>query len=1140
MQVMQTNVLCKAFARYTNCLKLHTKTLMIMKFTAFLLLVACLQVSARTSAQTVSLSEKNVRLEKIFQEIKKQTKYVFFYDAKLVATAPPVTIDLKNVTVETVLNESLKGLSLGYSIENKTVTIVKKNEAKSVTPDLSPGLLTAPPPANIDVTITVLNTDNQPLEGASIIIKGNSKGIITDIQGRATLKNIDKDANIIVSFTGFQNQEIKINNRTAIAVRLLASTSELDEVQIGAYSKTSKRFQTGNTTTVKREDISKQPVQNPLLALQGRVAGLFVTQSSGFPGSSVKVRLQGQNSIQSGNDPLYVIDGIPYSSQMLASVAGGPYGNLIFGSTSSTNAPGGTGSPLNYINPADIESITVLKDADATAIYGSKAANGAILIATKKGKAGNTQVDLDIQTGWGKITKTVDLLNTPQYMQMRREAISNAGLSVGATDYDVNGFWDSTRSTDWQKALLGKTSRYNTANLSMSGGSNTIQFMIGSSFHLETPIVPGPFSDRKGGLHFNISSISTNGKFKTSLSGNYVADENQLPSFDFTLKALTLPPNAPAIYNLDGSLNWMPDASGNSTWENPMANLNIKYKNNTDNLLANISLSYQVLKGLEIKVTGGYNKLSTNEFTGLPLSIYSPETRVNSSRTAYYSNSTASSWIIEPQIVFNKNVGAGKLEILGGATYQQRTEKGISIYGIQYNSDAVMEDMGSAATLVPTSSIQSQYRYNAGFGRVNYNWKNQVIINLSGRRDASSRFGDRNKFHDFGSAGLAWLISESGFMKSRIPTISFLKVRASYGATGNDQIGDYSYMNLYNPLNVGINYQNALAVVPKGLTNPYLQWEETKKLQAGIDVGVFRDKLLINASYSINTSSNQLLNYTLPVMTGFRTILENFPAKVRNKQLEIELATKNIERKNFSWSSSLNLTIPKNALVDFPNLSTSSYSSYLVVGQPVTILKVFHFTGVNSLTGNYSFSDGKGGTTSRPDTALSLTRTTLINLDPKFYGGFQNSITYKRFSLDILFQFVKQIAPLNYYLSSGSTSPGSVKQNQPISVLNRWQKPGDQATIQRFISNSSLNQQLSSAYASDANYGDGSYVRLKNVSVSWTMPGKWTSKVRIADARLYVQGQNLLTITKYKGLDPENRSGYPPLKLVVVGATVRF
>jgi TonB-linked SusC/RagA family outer membrane protein len=1129
-----------AILRPGSCLGRPKQFIRVMKLSALFLLAFCLQLSARTTGQTITLSVSNVSMKEVFRAIQQQTGLNILVSEKVLEKTGKVSLSVKDMPVEDVLNICFRNEQLSYAIVDGTI-VVKSKPSSTVDLQSTTTLASAPPP--IDIHGRVTDSLGNPLVGASVTVKGSRKGTETDANGNFTLTGVNDNAIILISFTGFETRQIALTSNPGLksggdisgvpfTLTLIRSTSSLDQVQIIAYGTTTQRLNTGDVTTVTAADIEKQPVSNPLLALEGRVPGLFITQATGLPGSGVTVQIRGQNSIASGNDPFYVIDGVPYVSQLLPNL-----GQILGGSASGFY----TGNPLSYINPSDIESISVLKDAAATAIYGSRAANGAILITTKNGKAGPTKVDINIQNGWGKVTRKLKLLNTQQYLQMRHEAISNDGLTTQPTDYDINGTWDTTRYTDWQKEFIGGTSQYTNVNATVSGGSVNTQYLIGGTYHRETTVFPGDFADQKGSLHFNINSVSPNQKFRIQLSGNYLVDNNQLPSTDLTKQAILFAPDAPPLYNADGSLNWAPNASGISTfYTNPLSYLYNKYQTITNNLVGNALISYQILPGLEIRSSFGYTNMQTNESSIFPLVDIAPELRSTSERFSVYANNNINSWIIEPQVSYKQVIGLGRIEVLAGTTIDQSKANGQQLSGSGYNSDLVLGDIHSAAIVSARSSTHSVYKYNAVFGRINYNWQDKYIIDLTARRDGSSRFGSANQFHNFGAVGASWIFSQEKFIKSNLSFISFGKFRASYGTTGNDQIGDYQFLSLYSPTSVGVAYQGAVGLQPNGLTNPYLQWEETKKLEFGMDIGVLKDRILFNVSYYHNRSSNQLLPYALPNITGFGGITRNFPATVQNTGWEFTLNTTNVKTRDFNWSTHINLSIPQNKLVAFPNLATSPYASIFVIGQPLSLVKEFHLLGVDPATGIFQFGAAHGNITTLPDTAANNAyATALINTSPMFYGGFQNTFQYKGFELDVLFQFVKQKIP-NYFFGSypGNFDEGSG--NQPVSVLNHWQKPGDIAANQRYNSDFSLGETFSDAAGSDAAWKSVYYIRLKNLSLSWQIPDIWQRKVHLQNSRLFILAQNLLTITDYLGLDPETTSTQtlPPLRVLTLGVQV--
>jgi len=1088
------------------------------------MITVILHVSATTIAQKITLKEKNAPLVTIFDQISAQTGYDFAFTTEAVKDSKPVTINVTNAELATVLTQIFQGQTLDFSLVNKTVTVKPKETT------IFDKIKSALSFDKIEVTGRVVGEDGQSLPGATVIVKGTNNSTITDAKGNFTLFKVDAGATLVITFVGYERQEIAAAPDLG-KIQMKVASSQLDAVQVIAYGQTTQRLSVGNISSVSGKVIEEQPVNNPLLALEGRVPGLFITQANGLAGGAVTLRIQGQNSIQNGNDALYVIDGVPFSSQNLPNLGG-----ILGNSGATVNGSYVNGSPFSFINPSDIESIEVLKDADATAIYGSRAANGAILITTKKGKAGTTRVNVNAQQGVGQVTRKVDLLNLPEYLQMRHEALKNDGIaSPGPKDYDINGLWDTTRSTDWQKLLLGGTAKYTNISSTVSGGSANTQYLIGTTYHRETTVFPGDFADQKGSVHFSINNISPNQKFTVQLSGSYLVDNNQLPQQDLTLTATRLAPDAPALHNPDGTLNWMPNSSGSETWMNPLAYALQTYQVKTNNLIGNAVLSYQILKGLTIRGSLGYTNTQTDETALTPQTYNRPSQSSFNLRYGQYGTGNTNSWIAEPQISYKTTLGKGKLEALAGATVQQNNSKALILLATGFNSDAVLADPYSAPSISVTSSINSVYKYNAAFGRVSYNWDEKYLLNLTARRDGSSRFGSANQFHNFGAIGAGWIFSEEGLFKNNLPFLSFGKLRGSYGTTGNDQIGDYQFLSLYTPITPPVPYQGASGLTPNGLPNPYLQWELTKKLQAGIDLGFLKDRILLTANYVRNRSSNQLLGYNLPIISGFSSITENFPATVENTAWEFSLHTINFKDKNFSWSSSVNFTLPKNKLVAFPSLGTSSYSNSLIVGQPINITKAFHFLGVDPTTGVYQFLDSQGKPTSTPSDPDD--RTVIISPFPKFYGGFVNEIQYKSFGLDFSFSFVKQTAQ-NY--NFGAVVPGYKGVNQPTTVLGRWQEPGQVASIQRYNSNLQISNQNQYAMQSDAGISDASYIRLKNAYLFWQLPEGLKRNLHLESGRIFIQGQNLLTLTHYKGMDPENLSvtSLPPLRVLTLGVQV--
>jgi TonB-linked SusC/RagA family outer membrane protein len=1123
-----------------------------MKLTVVLLTAVILQVSASAIAQKITLSAKNAQLSQVFMKITQQSNYTFLYTSQMLEEAHLVNIQVKNGSIDDVLQQCFADQPFTFTIQDHLV-IISKKELSVI--DKIKELITQ----DKIIRGRVVDENNQPLVGAIVRIKGNIKGIITDKDGKFLLTTSEQQlSNLIlqVSYVGYETKEISfdptIGDQT---IQLKRSVSKLDEIQVVAYGETTERFNVGSVSQVTAKDIEEQPVANPLAALEGRVPGMVVTQSSGLPGSSFQVQVRGQNTIHAvpgsvvaPDNPLFIIDGVPIAAQngninQLQSISSpGMY----------TNNPLGGMSVFNNINPADIESIEVLRDADATAIYGSRGANGVVLITTKRGKAGKTQVNGNVWTGEEQVTRTMPMMNTQQYLEARRQAIENDGATPQITQSYLPGYapdillFDTTKNTNWKNYLLGQTAHTTDANASISGGNTNTQFLLGTGYHRETYVIPGDFSDNRATFNTNLHHTSDNKKFTLDFSTNYSYDQNNSSgdAFDAT-SAFTLPPDYPELLNTDGSLNWNYKGLNLGNFGgNPLSYLKESYGIQTTNLISHLQLEYQILPGLAIRSSFGYNTTNVNETSQVPVAAQNP--LYSPSSTATFGTNDFKTWIIEPQLEYKRTIAKGKLDILLGGSLQQNNTNSTQINGSNFSDDALLGSISAAGTIT-ASNAYSLYKYEAIFGRINYIWDDQFIVNLTGRRDGSSRFGPGKQFGNFGSAGGGWIFSENKFIKETLPLISYGKIHMSYGTTGSDAIGDYQYTANWAATS-GIDYQGKTGYVPQNLYNPDYSWAVNKKLEAGLTVGLLKDRILFDATWFRNRSGNQLVSYYLPIQTGFSSVTQNLPAEVQNTGLEFQINSKNIASKDFSWSTSFNLTVPNNKLIAFPGLATSSYASYYVIGQSTSVIQGYRYLDVNPATGVYQFQSADGTATSTPKYGTAASGgdyQVLGNTDPKFYGGFKNTFSYKAFQLDVFFQYTKQLG-YNYLGQIYKTgSPvGGADYNLPVAFLSSWQNPGDQSNIEKLTGSYS-----SAAYTAATDFArssgalsDASFIRLKTASLSYAINPNFLKKLNVTTCRVYINAQNLLTITNYKGNDPENQSmyGFPPLKTIVAGVQFTF
>lgn len=975
------------------------------------------------------------------------------------------------------------------------------------------------PSNTLQTVISGTITDSAgPIPGVHIVVQGQQRGTFSDREGQYQLPAAPGDI-LVYTYLGYKTETRSIGAQTQIDIVLQEDVTTLQEVEVNAgYYTVKERERTGSIERVTATDIEKQPISNPLAALQGRVSGAEIVQTSGLPGTNFSIQIRGRNSIRTtGNEPLYIVDGVPYSSSSLGE------------QQASLPIPGLGVSPLNNINPNDIESIEILKDADATAIYGSRGANGVVLITTKRGKAGDTQVSFNISTGMGSVANYMDLLGTNDYLEMRREAYANDNINpIPSNAYDINGTWSQTRFTNWQKTLFGKTSYLTNVQGTISGGSEHTQFLINGNFFDQTAVFQGDFGNNKVSGLTNFNHRTKNDRLTLNLSTNFIAEKNNLPNgSSLVVEALLLPPNAPELYNERGELNWE-----DSTWNNPLRNLESEYRSESTTLIANGGITYRILKDLQLKANLGYTENHLTELRTVPSTIYNPVFGVGSEFSiSIHNTGKRFSWIAEPQLQWQHNVGDLKLDFLTGFTFQEQSSTRMSQRATGFSSNSLIESLSAATDVAILADVAQQYRYLALFGRMNFNYKGRYLLNLTGRRDGSSRFGPEKRFTNFGAIGAAWLFSEENLFKNNLPLFSYGKIRGSYGTSGNDQIGDYQYLDTYSF--GGSRYQNGTVLLPTRLFNPNFSWESNNKLEFGLELGLFKDRILLSGNYYLNRSSNQLVGIPLPGTTGFPSINANLNATVENKGLELELELVNIRSKNFFWATSFNLTLPKNRLISFPNLEGSTFGNQLVIGEPLNIIKLYRSLGVSQETGLNEFQDfnGDGAISSNDD------REVIRDLNPEYYGGLNNSVTAGKFKLDLLFQFSKQLG-WNYWRDA--SIPGS-SNNQPLEVLNRWQQVGDISGVQRYSIGQSLEPLIGhfNYQQSDAVVSDASFVRLKTLSLSYEVLNRANKGF---GCEVFVRGQNLWTWTNYLGLDPETRSNQtvPPLRMVSIGTQLTF
>ncbi len=1099
--------------KLTNVLPYKWKEIFKFFMRTFLLL-CCTTVFSFSSdnlfsqdAKVTIDADKTLTIFEVFELIGKQTECTFIYQSDIFQDVPQIHLKSGVIKVMALLSQCLPARNFEInSNKNNLITISRKSSKESQQKD-------------IQVKGVIKDSNGMPLAGVSIQIKGSNRGTTSDFDGNYEI-SANSDDILIISYLGYKSVSQPVNGQTTINVTLQPEAENLKEVIINAgYYTTTDREKTGNISRITAKDIEKQPVNNPLAALQGYLSGVNIVQSTGVPGGGYSIEVRGRNFINGGTDPLFIVDGVPFGSQTLG--AAEVSGQIL----------GGNISPLNAINPNDIESIEVLKDADATAIYGSRAANGVVLITTKQGTVGETQFKVNLSNTVGHVSHFLDLMNTEQYLEIRREGIENDGfgafLEDPAFDFiwpDIKS-WDNSRYTDWQQELIGGTAHRHSAQFSVSGGTPQTRFLISAAHQKETTVFPGDANYKKTSVHSTINHQNNDHRFKLNFSTIYTNEKNELPRSDFSSLAYSLEPNAPALYDEAGQLNWE-----NNSWDNPLASLEEQYEAAINTLIANAGVSYKVLPNLELKSSLGFNSYRLESYRTLPSSARNPQLGFTSQNYSSLTTNSSDrhSWIVEPQLNWKPQWNHTTLEVLVGTTFQSETTQQLIQKGTGFPNNQLLLNLAAAETLEVFGDADSKYHYQAFFGRLNLNLYGRYLLNITGRRDGSSRFGPGKQFGNFGAVGIAWIFSEEAILKNR-SILSFGKLRGSYGSTGSDNIGDYKFLDTYSV--TGGDYDGTSILQPTGVFNPLFGWEANKKLEAALELGFFKDRIRINTSWYRNRSSNQLIGIPLAATTGFTELTGNFDATVENSGFEMDLQTVNFQKPNFKWSSTLTLTLPKNKLLAFDGLETSTFANRFVIGQPLTIVKLYNALGVDPETGIYQFEDyNDDGQISSPQD-----RQWVEDFGPKFYGGLGNTLSYKNLTLDFFFQFKKQ-KTFNE-LASGAT-PG-YRGNAPVSLLDRWQQPGDTNPIQMASGGLSFNEDTGALQASSsAAVSDASFIRLRNVSLNYRIPDIKTG----LEVNVYLQGQNLLTFTNYSGPDPEQPTNntLPPLRQITLGLQLGF
>ncbi|PSL36107.1 SusC/RagA family TonB-linked outer membrane protein [Chitinophaga ginsengisoli] len=1112
----------------------------------------CIAQSGSIRDKSLTVTITNMPLSTVLKTIQDMSGITIYFNSSEISQFQNITLEAKNESFSHIMRKVLEPRGLEYREISAVAVAVAFKKAERFAEKLI-----------IDTSRSIqgklISEEGQPIEGASIQVAGTGNGAVSGPDGSFLINNIPAKTKLVITNVSFLSKEVTVGSKSNLGIIVLKHfVGDLEETVVKGYYTTKKKFNTGGVVTIKGEDIARQPVSNPLLAIQGRVPNLVITPTNGLPNGPVFLQLRGQNSISVTNgqrmptQPLIVVDGVPYQNNISS---GG--GDATFGSVGSQI------SALSFINPNDIERIDILADADATSIYGSRGGNGVILITTKRGREGKTSIGINVSTGYNEVPSKIELLNTQQYLQMRRNAFKSDGLAVPDHSSPVKTYenydltvWDTARYTDWQEKFLGRLAPFTNANLSINGGNQLMQFLLSGNYNRSKLVYPGDNNYETATVNFNLGTSSANNKFRTLFGGTYVYNNSFSPTTDFARLAVVLAPNAPSIYDKEGNLNWekLPDVQNDaSTWTNPYAQLLVTTTSKTNSVRGSIDISYQILQNLFIKTSAGYTETNTRNLSLTPLASFDPSMS-NKVSLAVHNNVQAKSLTVDPQIGYNVNIGKGKLEALALLSYQSQSEYTETSTGQNFSSDVLLGSLENAA-LITGANTSMQYKYVALSGRLAYNWDGKYLVNLTTRRDGSSRFGPGYQFGSFWSVGTGWIFTEENFMKGKLPFLNFGKLRFSYGTSGNDVIGDYAYIELFQG-NKNFAYQGGSVLLTNGAVNPDYHWETIKKLETALEASMLNGRVTTSVAYWRTRASDQLGNYPLPSTAGADVVTRNQDAVIQNSGWDFIVNSKNIASKALQWSSTISFGILKNKLLAKPEGLYNNFglNRFVEVGKPFAgFVAVYEYKGVNPATGFYQFADKAGNVTTSLFNSYDEAKKVVIQ---PLTLGLSNSISFKGFTLDFFIQFTKQVGR-NYLLDEAFSRYSSLNYgnflsmpyleygNLPVELLNHWQKPGDVAAIQKFSTKRfdyPLRDLYSRAKSSDLAWTDASFIKLRTLSLGYNFPANINTKLKTQNIRVYIQAQNLLTITNYKGLDPETQSAtvLPQLRTVAGGIQVRF
>lgn len=986
---------------------------------------------------------------------------------------------------------------------------------------IGPGLFNAYSQDARQISGKIVDDNNEPLPGVNILIRSTGNGTISDVDGKYSLSIPSGQVTLVFSFVGYVSQEIPVTNRSVLDVTLKADVAVLKEVVVVGYGSQSRQDISSSIASLSVGDkkISELPITGPEQVLQGRLSGVTVTQNTGTPGGRSTVRVRGASSITGSNDPLYVIDGVPANTNSYATAGGGAVQE----------------NPLSSISPGDIESMEILKDAAAAAIYGSRASNGVILITTKRGKSGAVKINFNAYGGVQKETKRLSLLDGPAWGALVNEARTNVNMQPYFADPSV------LPSTDWQDVIFRSAAIQN-YDLSLSGGNDKTQYMVSGNYFNQEGVVIGSGYNRTS-FRINLDQ-KINNRLKTGVNLNLSrAKTDRIDSGTNTgiVSAAIIKSPAVPLYKEDGTLNPIDEYIATSNNPALMAEQITNYAFN-NKVLGNVFANLDILDGLSFRTTLGIDYMSLEEVLFIPPNDLTYEGRsTNGSGTNGFTQNMG--WINENTLNYFGNIGdKHRFNILLGYSAQESKMNRTVASGTNFALESI--PTLESASVRNSSSTGSSWGLASYFSRVNYTFNNKLNLSASYRIDGSSRFSTDNKYGSFPSVSASYRIGEETFLQG-VSWMKDLKIRGSWGRTGNQEIGNFTSRGLSRG---GYNYMGLSGLAQYQLENPNLTWETTEQTNFGVDVKLFNGRVDFVADYYIKKTYGLLLEVLLPSSSGFGSSIQNV-GNVENKGFELQVGADVISSGNFKWRSDFNISFNRNKVTSLPDgdrpLGFNGYASVLKEGYPLGTFFGWNILRVNPETGNYDFEDvdGQGN---EPYPSTSTDNTVLGSALPKFTGGFTNTFSYKGFDASVFMHFSYG----NQIFNHPKYSYGRLHTwfNSFTEAEERWRKPGDETWLHR----AAWGDPTRNGSVSNRVLEDGSFLKVKSINLGYTIKASGLSKIGVQSLRVYVVGQNLFTFTKYTGFDPEVNSfgndsqfgfdmnAYPQVKSYTLGVNLSF